>query len=362
MATPQDPPHRPRFIALAGIAVIVGMLALAFAWTAGWIGGQRLTAQRLVDTIEAGNPQPFPGYRRAHAKGMCVSGEFHGSGEAVHLSAARAFAQSSVPVIGRLSIAGGDPHAPDNNARVRSMALLLRTDDGQEWRMAMNEFPFFPVASPEGFQALNLASRPDPATGKPDAAAMAAFVARYPEIQNFQAWAGAAPWTDSWATTTFNGVNAFLLRAANGAERAVRWSMRPQTSPRELTAPERAAADGGFLESEFVQRLSAGPVRWDMVLTLAEAGDAIDNPAQAWPADRSQVVAGTLEISAGSPQATGECRDINFDPLALPRGIAPSNDPVLLARSTVYAESFNRRELEIARGKATEAVGKGATR
>jgi catalase len=273
---------------------------------------------------------------------------------------ARAFAQASVPVTGRLSIAGGDPHGPDSNARVRSLALLLKTDDGQEWRMAMNEFPFFPVASPQGFQALNLASRPDPATGKPDPAAMAAFVAKFPEIQRFQAWAGSAPWTDSWATTTFNGVNAFLLRAANGNERAVRWSMRPQAEPRALTAEERAAADGGFLESEFVQRLAAGPVRWDMVLTLAEAGDAVDNPSQEWPAGRMQVVAGTLEVSAAGPQATGECRDINFDPLQLPRGIAPSNDPVLLARSTAYAESFNRREVEIARGKASEAIGEAA--
>jgi catalase len=357
-----DPSRRSPLLALAGIAAIVGLLALAFAWTAGWTGGERLTAARLVDTIEAGNPQPWPGYRRAHAKGVCIRGEFHGNGEAVALSMARAFAQPSVPVIGRLSIAGGDPHGPDSTARVRSMALLMKTDDGQEWRMAMNEFPFFPVASPEGFQALNLASRPDPATGKPDPAAMSAFVARYPEIQHFQAWAGSAPWTDSWATTTFNGVNAFLLQSAAGDERAVRWSIRPQAAPRELTAEERAAADGGFLEHEFAQRLAAGPVRWDMVLTLAEPGDAIDNPAQQWPAGRTQVVAGTLEVSETSPQATGECRDINFDPLALPQGIAPSNDPVLLARSTVYAESFNRREVEIARGKAAEATGKEAAR
>jgi catalase len=361
LAKPPDN-ARPSWVALAGIAAIVGLVALAFAWAAGWISGSRLTAARMIDAIEANNPRPWPGYRRAHAKGVCIRGEFHGSGAAVPLSAARVFAQATVPVVGRLSIAGADPHGSDAAARVRSLALLLRTDDGQEWRMAMNEFPFFPVASPEGFQALNLASRPDPATGKPDPAAMAAFVARYPEIQRFQAWAASAPWTDSWATTTFNGVNAFLLRAANGKERAVRWTMRPQAAPRELNAEERAAADGGFLEQEFVQRLQTGPVHWDMMLTLAEEGDAIDNPSQEWPAGRSQVMAGTLSISAATPQATGACRDINFDPLTLPRGVAPSNDPVLLARSTAYAESFNRREVEIARGMAPEATGQESSR
>jgi catalase len=99
-----------------------------------------------------------------------------------------------------------------------------------------------------------------------------------------------------------------------------------------------------------------------MTLTLAEPGDAVDNPAQQWPAERRQVVAGMLEIASTSPQATGECRDINFDPLALPQGIAPSNDPVLLARSTAYAESFNRREVEIARGKAAAATGQEAAK
>jgi catalase len=35
--------------------------------------------------------------------------------------------------------------------------------------------------------------------------------------------------------------------------------------------------------------------------------------------------------------------DINFDPLTLPAGMAPSDDPVLSARSAVYARSFTRR-------------------
>jgi catalase len=34
---------------------------------------------------------------------------------------------------------------------------------------------------------------------------------------------------------------------------------------------------------------------------------------------------------------------IKFDPLTLPAGMAPSDDPVLLVRSPVYSESYNRR-------------------
>ena len=45
-------------------------------------------------------------------------------------------------------------------------------------------------------------------------------------------------------------------------------------------------------------------------------------------------------------EAAGNCRDVNFDPLMLPSGIAPSDDPLLVARSAVYAASFARREGE----------------
>jgi len=355
------PPPRPRpWLPLAGIAAIAAIaaaLAAAFAWSAGWLGGpQRLTAQRMTDAIEAGGP-PHPGFRRAHSKGMCVSGHFEGNGQASALSSARVFTQASVPVLGRMSIGGGDPHGADATARVRSMALLLRSDDGQQWRTAMNSFPFFVVATPEGFMAQTLAAQPDPATGKPDPAKMAAFLQRYPEAKKFQQWAKTAPWSDSWANTQYNGVNSFRFIAADGSSRFVRWSMRPQTPFKELSAAQRAQADADFLGEDLQARLAQGPLRWDLVLTVAAPGDPVDDPSQPWPQDRQQVVAGTLVLDHAEPQATGPCRDLNYDPLILPRGIAGSDDPILAARSAVYSQSFNRREREIGRGQAPDATG-----
>jgi catalase len=49
----------------------------------------------------------------------------------------------------------------------------------------------------------------------------------------------------------------------------------------------------------------------------------------------------------------GACGDIAFDPLVLPAGIAPSDDPLLPARSAAYMRSFTRRESET---KAPSAV------
>ena len=334
------------------IALILGAAALAFAWLAGWIG-HRLTAQRFTDTIEATGAN-HPGFRRAHSKGVCVVGWFTPSAQAAELSRARVFAQAQVPVLGRLSIGGGDPHGADGNARVRSIAVQLLGDDGQPWRMAMNSFPFFAVPTAEAFYEQTRAQLPDPATGKPDPARMAAVLDKYPSARAFQQWAKSAPWTDSWASTTFNSVNSFWFTNAQGQRRAVRWRWQPQLAATELDAEARAKADVDFLSADLQQRLAQGPVRWNLVVTLAGPGDAIDDPSVPWPSSRQQVNAGELRIERMQSQEQGACGELNFDPLILPSGVQPSDDPILAARSAVYSQSFNRRERE----RATAAASK----
>ena len=62
-----------------------------------------------------------------------------------------------------------------------------------------------------------------------------------------------------------------------------------------------------------------------------------------WPGDRRTIEAGVLTLDAVQSEAKGNARDINFDPLVLPPGIEPSDDPLLSARSAVYAASYRRR-------------------
>jgi catalase len=347
-------------MAIAIVAIGTTVTA-AWAWSAGWIG-TRVTAARFVDAMEQTNGKVYAGFRRAHSKGICVTGQFQPAAAAASLSKARVFHQADVPVLGRISIAGADPQAPDAMQRVRSMKLLLRTDDGQQWRTAMNSFPFFPVSTPQGFYDQRLATAPDPTTGKPDPKKLNAFYAEYPEARNYDAWATTAPWPSSWANTQFNSVDAFRFVKGNGALSNVRWSMRPQAPFVAMSAQQRAGADNEYLSEDFARRLAQGPVRWDMVVTLAAPGDPVDDPSRVWPTGRAQVVAGTLELDKMTPQATGPCRDINFDPLVLPEGIEQSDDPGLAARSAVYSQSYNRRELEIARGQASAAMGQEASR
>lgn len=345
---------------LLPIALILAVLAALFAWVGGWIGNPNLTPQKMMDTAQASGKQQ-PGFRRAHSKGVCFAGSFTPTPEAAKLSTARAFSQPSIAVIGRFSTPSNNPYAPDNATPVRGMAVQLKTDDGQEWRIAMNSFPFFVAATPQAFQALNEAGQPDPATGKPDPAKMQATLARYPEIGAFLAWAKSAPKSDSLGNTRYNGVNAFRLTDAQGGERMVRWSMRPRAPVVMLTPEQLKAADADFLAEDLDRRLAAGPLVWDMVVQFAAPGDPITDPSKAWPDTRPEATIGTLTLVRAEPQASGPCRDLNFDPLILPNGIAGSDDPILHARSAAYSVSFNRREREISEGKTTNPIGQNGS-
>ena len=86
-----------------------------------------------------------------------------------------------------------------------------------------------------------------------------------------------------------------------------------------------------------IERVKQGPVKWNMFVTMGEPGDPETNPTKLWPTDRKEFKAGTLTLTGASPKTGGECKNINYDPLVMADGIAPTNDPVLLFRSPSYA-------------------------
>src|SRR6202021_2181802 len=114
------------------------------------------------------------GFRRNHAKGVCVTGLFESSGQAAALSKAAVFKPGRVPLVGRFALAGGMPFQTDAPATVRSMALRFLPPGGEEWRTGMNNIPVFAVNSAQGFYEQLQASKPDPASGKPNPARMKA--------------------------------------------------------------------------------------------------------------------------------------------------------------------------------------------
>jgi catalase len=335
------------------IGAIVLLLVAAFAWAAGWIGSRRISGGDVTAALDY-NGGKHPGYRRAHAKGLCFSGTFQATGAGTALSSASALAAGNYPVIGRFSVAGGNPLASDGRNVFDSMALLLRTPDGEEWRMAMDHTPIFPVADVASFVALQRATRPDPKTSKPDPAVMKPFLAAHPEVKGFQDYIAKAVLPNSFANATYYSINAFRFTDGGGANRLVRWQFDPETRLAGLNKMRLDRLPRDYLFQEMIARTAKAPSRWHLRLVVANVGDVTDKATVAWTGPHRTIDAGTLVLTAVQPEETGACRDLNFDPTILPRGVAISDDPLLAARSKTYSSSFTRRAAE---GAGPSAVG-----
>lgn len=325
------------------IVAVVALVVAAFGYVGGWLAPHRLTPKRIVDQLQD-NAGTFAGYRRNHAKGVCVTGYFDSNGHAQPYSSAEVFAAGRTPLVGRFAIPGSNPYAPDSSVPIRSMALRLAQANGQQWRTGMNSMPVFPVSTPQAFYDQLKAQQPDPATGKPDPAKVAAFFAAHPETTAFRAWAKTAKPSASFATENYWSLDAFVFVDSAGKQQAVRWRMVPEATDAGSDADNSGNPD--YLASDLAQRLSQGPLRWHLLVTLAQAGDPTNDATREWPADRPTIDAGTLVLEHTEPQESGPCRDINYDPLVLPDGIEASDDPLLPARSAVYADSYLRRTSE----------------
>jgi catalase len=329
---------------LTAIGAIVGGIAILFGCAAGWLTPSALTPARVADRFEELDGI-HPGFRRNHAKGVCVSGYFASNGQGTEVCKSQIFRPGRTPVLGRFSLGGGMPNVPDDAHTVRGLGLRLQSADGQEWRTAMINFPVFPVRTPQAFYELLAATHPDPATGKPDPAKIQALVAGHPETGKAFAVIGAGPVSAGFANSAFNSLNAFKFVNEAGAAAWVRWSFMPSEAfkPLEAAAPP---ADKNYLFDALIAEIHQHPLQWHLIITVGQPGDPTDDATMPWPAGRRQIDAGTLTIDHVESDDTSLARDINFDPLTLPDGMAASDDPLLEARSAVYSRSFTRREGE----------------
>src|SRR6202167_4806481 len=327
VSMPQSPfLPRPLPVArLAIIAVVIGAVAVIFAYTAGWLSPDRLTPAKLVASL-APPGGPALGHRRNHAKGICFTGTFESNGNGSALSKAQVFVPGNYPVVGRFNLATADPNAADAMVRVRGLGICIIPPDGQEWRMALIDAPIFPVSTVQGFYDLQMASK------SKDPEAMKKFIAGNPGFLSFVSWAKSAPWTASYAEERYNSLNSFVFIDGSNARHPVRWSLVPAAQPVPITPDELAKRGPNFLEQEITQRVAAGPQRWSLVLTVANPGDQTADPNKAWPADRRTVEVGTLIVQQIEPERDGPCREINFDPTVLPTGIKTSDAPFPPAR------------------------------
>lgn len=301
-----------------------------------------VSAPQVIDAIEA-TFGVTPGERRNHIKGTCAVGEFTGSADASKISRSALFSGKPVPVVARFSLPGGNPKVPDTAKSPRGMALEFKLPDKQLQHMTMLNTPVFGAAHPQTFLDLMVATRPDPATGKPDPERIKAFKASHPDNKAQSDFIAANNPPTSYANSAYFGIHTFKFIDKGGATTLVRWRFVPHDGEKQLDEAALKSLPANFLEQALIDRTKQSAVKWDMMVTLGEAGDSEDNPTVAWPDSRKQIKAGTLSITAAMAQKGADCEGINYDPLVMSDGIAATNDPILQFRSPAYAISFAKR-------------------
>lgn len=282
------------------------------------------------------------GLRRNHTKGVCATGSFTANDQGRPLSVSPLFSGQQIPVIARFSLAGPNPSVPDTARNPRGMALQFQLAGGELHQMAMLNTPVFGHATVESFYQKQVSEIPDPATGQRDPEKQKAFAAKFTDNKGQASWLASHNPPPSYAQAAYHSLNAFKFVAA-GQSHWVKWRFQPRDGEAFLTDDELKTLPKDFLTQRLQDRTRLGPVQWDMVVTLGRDGDPIDNPSVAWPADRPEVVVGTLSLTRAAIDAAGACDDINFDPNVLTAGIEPSPDAILAYRSAAYAVSFSKR-------------------
>jgi catalase len=325
------------------IAIALAAAIGIFAFLGGWLTPNRLTQAGITDALEAVDGV-HAGFRRNHAKGLGVSGFFESNGNGARLSKAVVFQPGRVPVIGRFSLGGGNPHADDKPDTVRGLALHFALPNGEVWRTAMINLPVFPFRTPEAFYERLVAAKPDPQTGKPDPAKMTAFLERHPETVRASAIIKSQPPSSGFENTTFHSVNAFHCTNSAGESVPVRWLVTPMQPLEKANAG--AAQDKHYLFDALIASIHRQSLRWRLIVIVGQPGDPTDDATVPWPEERGKVDVGTVTLDQTESAEAGAAAELVFDPLMLPVGITPSHDPLLSARSAVYSQSFTRRASE----------------
>jgi catalase len=297
--------------------------------------------EQLVDALNALFGK-HPGFRAAHAKGIVCEGEFTPAPSAATLTKAPHLQGKPVKATVRFSDSTGIPDIPDGvpDAGPRGMAVRFHLGDGESTDIVANAFNGFAVATGEDFVAFLKAVA---ASGKdaPKPTPLEKFLESHPKAKKVAT--APKPVPASFASEPYFSVNAFEFTNAEGKSRYGRYQLHPEAGAKFLTTEEAAKQPPNFLIEELGQRLASGPAKFRIVVQLAAEGDKVDDATEVWPDDRPTVELGVLTITAKAADSDAASRALAFDPLHLVDGIEPSDDPLLVVRSSAYAISRRRR-------------------
>jgi catalase len=323
-------------------------------------------AKQLVQAIIDNLPTPVPGRRPVHTIGVGVKGEFVASDVARTYCVAEHFNGQTIRVSARFSNGLGGLEQHDGWSDVRGMAVRFNLPDGTgsdliattlgEFfvRNVADFFEFAEVAKLEPYRRrhwlLKIADflrlkvpprNPYPnETQSVDAGALRyADRHRFSQLGIFQVASIGAP--ESYARASYHAVHTFWVTAPNGVRRPVRFSWQPVAGVRNIAAED--VSRDKYLFKEIEDRLKRWPARFMLMMTIGEAGDALDDPTKPWPSTRIRIAMGTLTLTEVPTDQKAAGERISFNPCRLAPGIEVSNDPILEARRCAYEVSREMR-------------------
>ena len=283
-----------------------------------------------------------PGFRPAHAKGLLLTGVFTPSAEAQSLTRAPHVLRASTPVTARFSNSTGLPQIPDTAPDAHSHGLAIRFNLAEHVHtdIVSHSTDGFPTRDGDEFleflRAL-AASGPDVPSPKP----VEQFLGSHPAALAFVQTPKPSP--SSLARESYYGVTAFAFTNAEGHTTFGRYRILPELGNDFLTAEQVAPLTENYLYDELADRIAKGPVRFRIVVQVADAGDTVDDATIHWPESRKLVELGTVELSQVVLDTLAQQKHIIFDPIPRVDGIEPSADPLLELRAAVYLLSGRRR-------------------
>jgi len=280
---------------------------------------------------------PHPGFRPAHAKGTMLTGTFTPGKEAASLTRAQHAVQSSTPVTVRFSNGTGLPLIPDNdpNGDPRGMAIRFNLAEHVHTDIVAHSANAFPATN--GTEFLEFLR----AVTQPDKEKVQAFVGSHPKALAFVQ--AITPLPASFAKEKYFGLTAMKFTNKNGVSKFGRYTMVPEAEVEHLSAEDAAAKGGNYLFDEILERVTKEPVRFKILVQVANDGDVVNDATVHWPEDRKVVELGTLELTKPVADNAQEAKTVIFDPIPRLDGIEPSDDPLLELRAAVYLISGRKR-------------------
>jgi catalase len=307
----------------------------------------------LLQAFDNVNGGEHPGFRPAHAKGVMLTGIFKASPDAASLTRAP-HAHGETPVTVRFSDFAGIPTVADNDpqgASPRGCAIRFHLGEHVHTDIIAHSHDGFPTRTAEELEEfLHAVAASDPS--KPHPNAIEQYLGAHPKALEFVQ--APKPFPSSFARESFFAVSAFKFIAAGGTSRFGRYRILPELGSDYLDASAAAAKGHNFLFDEIRERIAKSPVKFRIVVQLAEEGDTVDDATVRWPESRRQIKFGEATLNALVADSDAEQRRIIFDPIPRVDGIEASADPLFQPRADLYLLSGRRRRAaDQQRAKAT---------